>query len=167
MTPGRDEQFAAMLEEFRAAGEMNVYRGNQAVAWSGYSAYYDLLSRMKHGGYPTVDIVPMDSYFIEENGQILGELFVRHRLSDQLEKVGGHIGYRVRPSERNRGVATQALKLGLAKLSELGVVRALVTCDDRNAASARVIEKCGGIRIEDAVVEQRVERRYLVPTAPH
>jgi predicted acetyltransferase len=167
MAPGRDEQFAAMLEEFRAAGEMDVYGGHQAVAWRGYCAYYDLLSRMKRGGYPTPEIVPMDSYFIEEDGQILGELFVRHRLSDQLEKIGGHIGYRVRPSQRNRGVATAALKLGLQKLNELGVSRALVTCNDRNVASAKVIEKCEGSRIEDAVMEQRIERRYLVPTARH
>jgi predicted acetyltransferase len=165
MGPGRDSQFAAMMEEYRANGEMDVYRGHQAVAWQGYSGYYDLLSRMKQGGYPTPDIVPMDSYFIEEDGQILGELFIRHRLSDQLEKVGGHIGYRVRPTQRNRGVATAALKLGLEKLNQLGVVRALVTCDERNLASARVIEKCGGSRIEDASVEERIKRRYLVPTA--
>ena len=61
MTPGRDEEFAEMLEEFRAAGEYYVYDGNFAIAWNGYAGLYDLLARMKAGGYPRPDIVPMDS----------------------------------------------------------------------------------------------------------
>jgi predicted acetyltransferase len=100
MTPGRDEEFAQMLEEFRAAGEVGVYRGDFAIAWEGYAAFYELLARMKAGGYPTPDIVPMDSYFIEEEGRIVGEMYIRHRLSPRLEQIGGHIGYKVRPSRR-------------------------------------------------------------------
>jgi hypothetical protein len=74
MAPGRDEGFAQMLEESRAAGEVGVYRGDLAIAWEGYGAFYELLSRMKLGGYPSPEIVPMDSYFIEEEGRILGEM---------------------------------------------------------------------------------------------
>jgi predicted acetyltransferase len=164
MTPGRDHEFAEMLEEYRAAGETHVYMGDMATAWQGYGAFYDLLSNMKLGGYPRPDIVPMDSYFIETDGRILGEIYIRHRLTPRLEKVGGHVGYKVRPSCRNRGVASAALRLALDRLAELGVASALVTCNTNNAASARVIEKCGGRRIEDAVLEDRVERRYWIAT---
>ena len=164
MLPGRDAEFEVMLAEYRAAGETEVYKGHQVVAWQGYAAYYDLLSRMKTGGYPTSDIVPMDSYFIEAGGRILGELCVRHRLSPRLEKIGGHVGYKVRPSERNRGVATTALRLALKLLNQMGVERALITCHETNAASARVIEKCGGVRTEDAETEMGIERRYWVTT---
>ncbi len=104
MAPGRDAEFAEMLEEFRAAGEPDVYKGHQVIAWQGYGEFYALLARMKAGGHPTADIVPMDSYFlIEAEGRILGELYIRHRLSPRLEQVGGHTGYKVRPSCRNRG----------------------------------------------------------------
>lgn len=164
MSPGRDLEFAEMLDEFRAARETHVYSGHQAIAWDGYAGFYDLISRMKHGGYPTPEIVPMDSYFIEADGRMLGDLFIRHQLSDHLEKIGGHIGYKVRPSCRNRGVATASLRLGLKALADLGIEHALVTCNTTNAASARVIEKCGGMRIEDALLEDRVERRYWVAT---
>lgn len=164
--PGRDAEFAAMLDEYRAAGETGVYTGHHAKAWEGYAAFYDLLARMKVGGYPTPDIVPMDSYFIESAGRILGELYIRHRLSPRLEMIGGHTGYKVRPSCRNRGVATAALRLALQKLAALGVKQALVTCRDTNFASARVIEKWGGARIEDSFVDGHVERRYLMSTAP-
>jgi predicted acetyltransferase len=154
-----------MLSEFRAAGEIDVYKGHQAAAWQGYAAYYELLSRMKMGGYPTENIVPMDSYFIESARRILGEVSIRHRLSPRLEQIGGHVGSKVRPSERNRGVATAALRMALKILAHMGIRPALVTCSETNTPSARVIEKCGGIRFEDAKTERGIERRYWVATA--
>jgi predicted acetyltransferase len=165
MAPGRDDEFAQMLEEFRAAGEFDVYKGDHAVAWKGYAPFYELLSQMKPGGYPRPEIVPMDSYFIEAEGRILGELYIRHRLSPRLEQIGGNIGYKVRPSCRNRGIATAALRLALRRLGGMGVDRALVTCNAGNVASARVIEKCGGVRISDAWIQDRVEWRYWIATA--
>jgi predicted acetyltransferase len=164
MSPGRDEEFEQMLAEFRNAGEFDVYKGDLAAAWEGYEALYSLLSQMKAGGYPRPEIVPMDAYFIEAEGRILGELYVRHRLSPRLEQIGGHVGYKVRPSCRNQGVATVALRLGLKKLRAMGIEKALVTCRANNHASARVIEKCGGVRIPDALTEQGVEWRYSVDT---
>ena len=164
MAPGRDAEFADMLDEFRAAGETQVYEGNFAVAWDGYGPFYDLISKMKAGGYPKPEFVPMDSYFIETDGRILGEIFIRHRLTAALEQYGGHIGYKVRPSCRNRGVATLALRLALQKLAAVGVQRALVTCNTANLASARVIEKCGAVRVEDSRQQDRVTRRYWLET---
>jgi len=166
MSHGRDAEFEDMLAEFRAAGETEVYKGHHAIAWQGYAAFYDLMSRMKSGGHPTPDIVPMDSYFIEAEGRMVGELYIRRRLSPRLEKIGGHIGYKVRPSQRNRGIATAALRIALRMLRQDGLEQALVTCNDANAASARVIETCGGVRIENAETEQGTERRYWVPTSP-
>ena len=165
MAPGRDAEFAEMLDEFRGAGEAHVYEGNFAVAWEGYGPFYDLISKMKAGGYPKPEIVPMDPFFIEtDEGRILGEIFIRHRLSAALEQYGGHVGYKVRPSCRNRGVATAALRLALQKLAAIGVPRALVTCSAANLASARVIEKCGAVRIEDSHQQERVTRRYWLET---
>jgi predicted acetyltransferase len=164
MAPGRDEEFAAMLDEFRAAGERHVYSGDFEIAWQGYRDFYTLLAQMKRGGAPRPEIVPMDSYFIQIDGRILGEVYIRHRLSPPLERMGGHVGYKVRPSCRNQGVATVALQLALKELAALGVARALVTCNTTNAASARVIERCGGVRIEDALLKDRLERRYWLET---
>jgi predicted acetyltransferase len=63
-------------------------------------------------------------------------------------------------------VASGALRLALEKLAELEVANALVTCNTTNSASARVTEKCGGVRMEDALLEDRVERRYWIATGP-
>lgn len=167
MAPGRDAEFAEMLDEFRASGELDVYRGVFAIAWKGYAAFYELVSKMKLGGYPQPDFVPMDAYFIESDGRILGEVFIRKQLTPRLEQVGGHIGYKVRSSCRNRGVATAALKLALNELAGMKIEKALMTCKATNRASAKVIEKCGGIRTSDAVTPEGLESRYWIPTQPH
>ena len=166
IAPGRDQEFALMLDEFRAAGEPDAYSDDFAVAWEDYSALCDLLAKMKLGGFPRSDSVPMDSYFIETDGRILGDLYIRHRLSAKLELLGGHISYMVRPSYRNRGVATAALRLALQYLGNLKVERALVTCKSTNIASARVIIKCGGVRISDAPRPDGVTWRYWLATNP-
>lgn len=165
MTASRGAEFDAMLDEFRRAGEAHVYAGLFEKAWEGYASFYAMLQCMKNGDYPMPGIVPMDAYFIEADGRMLGEVYIRHRLSPRLELIGGHIGYKVRPAARNRGVATAALKLAMKKLAAMGVKQALVTCRDTNLASARVIEKCGGARIEDAFVDDHCERRYWVTTS--
>lgn len=58
---------------------------------------------------------------------------------------GGHIGYAVRPSERNRGFATEILKQGLTIAKQYGFDRILCVCDEDNYASEKVILKNGGV----------------------
>lgn len=62
--------------------------------------------------------------------------------------VLGHIGFAVVPWKRNRGCATAALAamLDLARVQGLDHVE--ITTDPDNAASRRVIERCGGILTE-------------------
>ena len=67
----------------------------------------------------------------------------------------------MRPSARRRGVATAALAAALPVAAALGIDPALLTCDDDNVASGRVIETNGGV-LED--VRDGI-RRYWVPTS--
>ena len=64
---------------------------------------------------------------------------IRHYLNEYLTQVGGHIGYGVRKTERNKGYAKQMLKLALEKCKELKIKRVLITCDEDNIASEKVI----------------------------
>ena len=58
----------------------------------------------------------------------------------------GHIGYEVRFSKWNKGYGTKLLALSLQYAKEnFWFNRVLVTCDEDNLASARVIEKNSGI----------------------
>ena len=69
---------------------------------------------------------------------------------------GGHIGYSIRPSYRRRGYGHRILQLALEKCGDLGMERVLVTCDEDNAASRRIIEANGfvfesGMMMDDVV----------------
>ncbi len=72
-------------------------------------------------------------------------MHIRHTLNDMLLKQGGHVGYSTHPTYQGQGIATAMLGFAVQKLNELGVQKVLVTCDDDNIASAKVIEKNGGI----------------------
>jgi len=95
--------------------------------------------------------------------QIVGRVSIRHELTPYLLKVGGHIGYAVRPEHRRRGYATAMLRQGLEVLRGLGPQRALVTCDDDNAGSILTIERCGGL-LENtiAIAGAAPKRRYWI-----
>jgi predicted acetyltransferase len=88
--------------------------------------------------------VPATFLVADVAGQIVGRISIRHELNEFLRQQGGHIGYAVLPAHRGRGYATEMLRQGLLIARSLGVDRVLVTCDDDNVASRKVIERCGG-----------------------
>ena len=112
------------------------------------------------------DRVHSDYYWITEgtgaDEEVVGFLAVRHALTAWLLEEGGHIGYCVRPSRRRQGIASRALALAVRRSAELGLDRVLVTCDDDNRASARTIERNGGVH-EDT---RNGKRRYWIATEP-
>ena len=116
--------------------------------------------------------VAADYYWLvdEDKNRFIGEIGIRHGLTEALRRYGGHIGYAVRPSEWNKGHGTLMLGLALEKARDLGITTAMITCDDDNAASARVMEK-NGFTLLDRVtntVDGRtvITRRYTKDLSP-
>lgn len=107
--------------------------------------------------------VPASTWLAVVGHTLIGNINLRHRLTPFLEQLGGHIGYSVHPQHWKRGYATRMLALTLVKARALGLTRVLITCDDNNPASARVIEKNGG-RLQDKVAREGggLTRRYWV-----
>lgn len=83
-------------------------------------------------------------YICLANDRIVGLLSIRYELSEALTAKYGHIGYGVRPSERGKGYATQMLRHALSVCRGLGMASVVLGCYKANAASAAVIQKCGG-----------------------
>ena len=106
------------------------------------------------------DRVPCTYFWIADGDEFVGYLALRHRLNDWLLEEGGHIGYGVRPSRRREAHATRALALALEEAAALGLDRVLVTADEDNVGSWRVIEAVGGVQ-EDV---RKGKRRYWVET---
>lgn len=103
--------------------------------------------------------------WLVEGNEFIGEVSIRHELTEELLRFGGNIGYGVRPSKWKQGIGTKMLSMALLYARNvLGLEKVLITCDDNNTGSARVIEKNGGVlwdKIEDIIAgEPRVTRRY-------
>ena len=99
--------------------------------------------------------------WIVEDGHVLGGIVLRHRLDDEA----GHIGYGIRPSARRRGLASWALgEMLIEARAALGADRVLVQCLADNAASARTIERCGGVLEGIRDTAHGPMRRYWIAT---
>lgn len=94
----------------------------------------------------------------------LGEIAIRHRLNEALSRYGGHIGYGVRFSEWNKGYGTYMLKLAVEEAKKMGLSSILITCDDDNIGSAKVLENNGFV-LQDKITNHFdckpfITRRY-------
>lgn len=106
--------------------------------------------------------VPAKFLMAESDGILVGRASIRHELNDFLFNYGGHIGYGVRPSYRRQGFATEILRQSLTYLHELGVSEVLITCDEDNLGSRKVIKSQGGI-FENCINFDGVsKRRYWI-----
>lgn len=105
--------------------------------------------------------VPQTTLWWVSGDEYLGRISIRHRLTAHLREIGGHIGYDIRPSARQHGHATAMLAAALPVARSLGIDPALLTCDDDNIASRKVIEANGGT-LED---HRHGKARYWVSTS--
>ena len=117
---------------------------NGSAGLNRFSSIEDWLQELKkRSSKDTVPkgLVPSSTYLglREKDNYIVGMIDIRHYLNEYLTQVGGHIGYGVRKTERNKGYAKQMLKLALEKCRDLKIKKVLITCDEDNIASEKVI----------------------------
>ncbi len=83
---------------------------------------------------------------VDGGNTLLGMINIRHTLNEYLAKIGGHIGYNIRPKYRRMGYGKKMLAMALPYCRDtLDLDRVLVTCNSSNEASRRTILACGGI----------------------
>lgn len=114
------------------------------AADSPFAVYLERLDDDEQGLRLPENYVPSTTYWGFIGTELVGRLLLRHRLNERLRQTGGNLGYVVVPEYRRRGIATGMLRLALPLASERGLAQVLITCDEDNTASRRVIEKCGG-----------------------
>ena len=129
-----------------------------------WAAYLERLSDLARAVRVPRDRVPSAFLVAVVDGTIVGRVSVRDELRASLAVTGGHIGYGVLAEHRRQGYATLMLRQALVVARARGVDDVLVTCDDDNAGSIRVIERCGGVL--EGLVETpgapRRTRRYWI-----
>lgn len=122
--------------------------GGACIGMGNYKNYDQWLTGMqnRHTGKNLPEgYVRENFYLCYEGMRLVGVFSLKFELTEYLLNYGGHVGYATRPADRNRGLATQMLKQGLALAKEFGFDRILCICDDDNYASEKVILKNGGV----------------------
>lgn len=125
--------------------------------------YFDTVD----GKYQMLD-VPSTTFWLVNEKEYLGIGTIRHRLTKAIKEYGGHIGYAIRLSKWNQGYGTLQLKLLLKEAYKLKINPALVTCEETNIASSKIIETNGGKLWDKLPIRSNGENvllnRYWVPT---
>jgi predicted acetyltransferase len=135
------------VREFHEAGEYSIDAEQLGAKFD------DLIARLAAAKDPAnapPGELPYEDFWLIEEDTWIGKLTLRTTINDKYLHAGGHIGYEIRPSQRQQGYGTALLRLGLEKARERGLHRVLLTCDETNIASRKVIENNGG-QLENAV----------------
>lgn len=130
-----------------------------------FASFVSNIIDQSHGENLPEGYVPASTFWLVDNERIIGRVQIRHILTEKLEKIGGHIGYYIRPSERGKGYGTALLRLSIEESRKMGLKKVLITCDDTNIASQKIIKANGGklhdcISLPDRVIKVR---RYWIP----
>ncbi|AXT84576.1 GNAT family N-acetyltransferase [Aeromicrobium sp. A1-2] len=155
-----EPDITAAVAEFEAERRSWSYRLHPDIGWP---AYVDLVHGWEDGLGLPADFVANADLVADVDGVVVGRCSIRYELNDFLSTLGGHVGYAVRPQFRGRGYATEILRQAVLILRDRGVEHILVTCDDDNVASAKVIQANGGV-LESVVpgLADIPKRRYWV-----
>jgi predicted acetyltransferase len=153
------ESFLRGLREFQNEGLPWWIGGDLELAERDFAAF--VAKRVTDATPRSGSVVPKTHLWAIADEQFVGRTSIFHELNDALAVEGGHIGYDTVPSFRGRGFATEMLRLALPVARTLGLTSVLLTCDDTNAASIRVIEKNGGSLRETRTLDpKRPLKRY-------
>lgn len=105
--------------------------------------------------------VPQYDYFAVDKDKLIGVIHIRVSLTPALMNYGGHIGYGVNPKYWQQGYGKQILKLGLEQYKNLiKEDNILITCDDDNIGSCKIIESNGG-KLENKVENEDCDETFL------
>ena len=139
----------------------NVHFLRTAIDENNFQQYCDTLIGYRSGiGLPE-GYVNETVLWLIDGGEHIGNLSLRHELTEHLLKIGGHIGYIISPKHRGKGYGTKILALGLKEAAKLDIEKVLVTCDKTNTASAKIIEKNGGV-LENEVADEMVDGKKVL-----
>lgn len=146
--------FLEALREYQAEGRYRYW--NADVLAADFDGFLRELDRRSRNLDPESERVPESRFWLidDDRATYIGRVSIRHRLNEALERLGGHIGYDIRPSMRRRGYGTLMCKLALEEARTLGLERVMITCDEDNIGSRKIIEANGGILEGGQVVDR-------------
>ena len=162
------ESFLAAVQEYKEESPIDgkdVSTLDLSLIEKDFSLYISQLLSQARGENLPMGYVPQTIYWLIDKDEFIGRVSLRHRLTKSLLRIGGHIGYYIRPTQRQKGYGKKILALTLSKAKELGLKKVLVTCDESNPASRKIIEANGGILNESLLLGEKRSStlRFWIP----
>lgn len=137
------KEFYEYNSEINGTGGLQRYLDN-------YEGWLEKLER-DYAMIPSEERVPAKTYFLirESDNKIVGMINIRLALNERLKKLGGHIGYGIRPTERRKGYNKINLYLGLLECQKHGIKEVLMDCDKKNLGSAKTMKALDGKLVKE------------------
>ncbi|MCL4252660.1 MAG: GNAT family N-acetyltransferase [Anaerolineae bacterium] len=140
--------YISAMREFQAEGLPHYTNLDLEIMNADFADYVRSLVMREHtvpAGWVTETVL----WGVDEGG-FIGRIAFRHHLTESLRQFGGHIGYDVRPTRRKEGHGTAMLTQMLAIARARGLDKVMITCDQTNIGSQKIIQANGGI-LEDVI----------------
>jgi len=139
-----------------------IHNPNEFDEWKTH-IFQDLENQTKGINLPN-GFVPSETYWIVNNQEYIGSINFRPKLSENLKIYGGHAGLVIRNSKQNGIYGKVAVNFILRKAREYKIEPVLITCEEENKASWRLMSFFKPTKVEKDRInlygKERDIRRY-------
>ena len=136
-------EFVKYNSELNGTGSMD-----RCLIDMSYEDWLEELKKRKDKNYAySINRCSSQTFFFirQSDNKIIGMINIRYNITKQLLKQGAsHIGYSIRPTERQKGYNKIQLYLGLLKQQKIGEKKVLLDCTVDNIGSNKSIMALGG-----------------------
>jgi predicted acetyltransferase len=110
-----------------------------------FEAYLELLQDFENGSRIPEGSVATSIFYAFLDGKIVGRLSLRHSLNERGLNADGHMGLAIHPDYQKRGLGGQIIRASFMFARQLKIPKLLMTVDEDNIASKKLIEKLGAV----------------------
>lgn len=143
------ESYIEALFEMKQESDIPEYYDKQIESVEQYIAHMEKVAK---GEDLARGEVIRSEFWLIEDGKYIGKIFIRHKPSGRTPEIASHIYYEIRSTERKKGYGTEILKQGLGEAKQLGLSDVIITCQKDNTPSKLIIEKNGGVFIDEVSI---------------